>query len=152
MDMKAYIGIGIPGSGKTTLLAPLADKEGLAYINRDDIRQELTGDATNHSKEPAVTQLMYQRMAEGLKKNGVVVDATHTKLKDRRSVIEFCRQHGATEIIGYWINVPLDVSLLRNRGRQRQVPEEALAHMQNRLEINPPTRAEGFDEIIEVSE
>lgn len=146
--MKAYVGIGIPGSGKTTLLQPLAAKEGMEYVNRDDIREELTGDPINHTQEPRVTKLMYQRIAEGLKKNGVVIDATHSKLKDRRTVIEFCREHGATEIIAYWVNVPLDVALQRNQGRDRKVREEALALMQNRLELNPPTLAEGFDKII----
>lgn len=149
--MQAIIGIGIPGSGKTTLLKPLAAKQGLAYVNRDDIREELTGDPTNHTREPQVTRLMYQRIAEGLKHKGVVVDATHSKPRDRRTMIEFCRQHGATEIIAYWVNVPLETALLRNRGRERKVPEAALALMQNRLELNPPTPTEGFDDIIETS-
>lgn len=148
--MQAIIAIGIPGSGKTTLLRPLAAKEGLAYINRDDIRQELTGDPTDHTREPMVNRIMYERIAAGLKQNGVVVDATHSKPRDRRSVIAFCRQHGATELVGYWVNVPLDTALLRNRGRERKVPEEALALMQNRLELNPPTLAEGFDKIVEI--
>jgi predicted kinase len=150
--MQAIIGIGIPGSGKTTLLRPLAKKLGLSYINRDDIRLALTGDPTNHSREPAVTKLMYQRIAEGLHANGVIVDATHSRLADRRQVIEFCREHGAATITAYWVNVPLETALLRNRGRDRKVPDHVLAAMQNRLELNPPTLAEGFDDITEITD
>ncbi|MDB5181867.1 MAG: putative kinase [Candidatus Saccharibacteria bacterium] len=149
--MKAIIGIGIPGSGKTTLLRPLAREQGLAYVNRDDIREEITGDPTNHTKEPAVNRLMYQRIQEALKHKGVVVDATHSKVRDRKEIVRFSREHGAREVIGYWVRPPLEIAQQRNMGRPRQVREEVLQTMANRLKLNPPVLDEGFDEIIEVT-
>lgn len=152
--MKAYVGIGLPGSGKTTILKPFAERHRLKYVNRDDIREELTGDPTNHTKEPAVTRLMYERIREGLggDSEGVVVDATHAKAKDRRTVVNFCRENGAREVIGFWVNVPLETALQRNAGRRRVVREEALRRMQNKFDVNPPSRAEGFDDIIIVTD
>jgi predicted kinase len=149
--MRAIIGIGIPGSGKTTLLRPLAEKEGLAYINRDDIRQELTGDPTDHTREPAVNRIMYQRMADALRQAGLVLDATHSNRRDRKRAIAFCREHGADQIVAFWVRTTLAVALQRNRGRERKVTESVLQLMNDRLEINPPSRAEGFDDIIVIA-
>lgn len=149
--MKAIIGIGVPGCGKTTLLKPLAMKEGLAYINADDIREELTGDARDHTKELLVWRTAYDRIKEGLESRGSIVDATHSKRKDRLKMIRFCRQHGAQHIIGYWFKTPLEVCTQRNRSRQRIVPVQSIERMHARLEINPPSKEEGFDEVIEIT-
>lgn len=148
--MKAIIGIGLPGCGKTTLLRPLAKKEGLAYINADDIRKELTGDARNHSKEPVVWRIAHSRIRDGLKSAGVVIDATHSKRKDRARMVSFCRENGAQHIIGYWVKASLKTCMQRNEARHRVVRTEAVNKMYQRLETNSPSIEEGFDEVIEV--
>lgn len=148
--MKAIIGIGIPGSGKTTTLKVLAQQERLLYINADDIRQELTGDATNHTKEPEVWRLAYERIKTGLQEYGVVIDATHSKRSDRVRMTTFCRQHGAKHIAGYWFDTPLAVCRQRNRQRDRIVPDAVLTKMHRQLADTPPSNDEGFDEIIQV--
>jgi predicted kinase len=149
--MKAIIGIGVPGCGKTTLLKPLAEKDGLVYVNADDIRLELTGDPADHSKEPVVWRIAYDRIKAGLQKRGVVVDATHSKRKDRRKMVEFCRENGARTILGYWIKTPLETCKVRNQARRRIVPEHSIEEMHRRLTENPPTTEEGFDRIIETA-
>lgn len=146
--MKVIVGIGVPGCGKTTYLKPLAKELSLKYINPDDIREEITGDATNHSKELEVWNLVHSRLIEALKNRGAIVDATFTKIKDRRQLINLCRQNGATEIIAYWFNLPLETCIERNNNRQRAVPEIAIKKMHNRLNLNPPTTDEGFDKIV----
>jgi predicted kinase len=149
--MKVIIGIGVPGCGKTTLLKPLAEKDGLVYVNRDDIRQQVTGDPTDHSKEKQVTELQNQQIAAALSSGkGVIIDGTYSKRRDRREVIVFCKSHGSAKIIGYWFKTPLDICLQRNKLRQRIVPDEIMQKMYRRLELNPPQQDEGFSEIREV--
>jgi predicted kinase len=148
--MKVIIAIGVPGCGKTTVLKPLAEAEGMAYVNADDVREELTGNPADHSKEVLVWHAIHRRIEENLRKRGVVVDATHSKRKDRRQIIEFCREHGATLISGYWFNTPLETCLERNRVRQRVVPAEVIQKMHRRLVENPPSLEEGFTMILEI--
>ncbi len=148
--MKAILGIGVPGSGKTTILKPLAASEGLAYINADDIREEVTGDPENHTKEPLVWRTVFARIRAGLQTEGVVVDVTNSRRKDRKRMVDFCREHGAREVVGYWIDVPLAVSLARNRQRGRVVPAEVIEKMQRSLLDSPPCKKEGFDEIFTI--
>lgn len=149
--MKVIIGVGIPGCGKTTYLKPFAAEQGLVYVNPDDIRQELTGSASDHTQEIKVWRLVHERLVAGLQNTGVVIDATHTRIRDRRQIIKLCNQHGAKEIIAYWFNPNLKKCLERNAKRQRVVPEEALRKMHNRLNLNPPTTAEGFTKVIEIN-
>ena len=148
---KLIIGIGVPGCGKTTLLKPLAQAEQLAYINADDIRLELTGDMRDHTREIDAWKEVYERAADALQKNGALVDATFSKRRDRRSIIAFCKERGATEIVAYVIDTPLDVCKQRNEARDQPVPDEVIDAMANRLTLTPPTRDEGFDEIKIVS-
>jgi predicted kinase len=150
--MKVIVGVGVPGCGKTTYLKPLAEELKLEYINPDDIRQEITGDATNHSEEVQVWDTVHSRLAESLKNNGAVVDATYTKIKDRRQLLEICQQNGTTEIVAYWFNAPLETCIKRNSQRERAVPEKAIKKMYNRLKLNPPTQAEGFSEVVEIKD
>lgn len=150
--MKLIIGVGVPGCGKTTYLKPLAANLHLDYINPDEIREQLTGSMEDHSQEPEVWALVHQKVTEGIKDKGAVLDATYTRRRDRRIVIDLARQYGAQEIIAYWFNLPLDSCMERNRLRSRRVPNAAIEKMYNRLQINPPTEAEGFTQIIELHE
>lgn len=145
--MIAIIGIGLPGCGKTTVLKPLAKEKKLDYVNADDIRLEVTKDATDHTREKLVWDILYQRVKAALQEKGVVIDVTNTKPKDRKQMTNFCRQNGATKIIGYWVQAPVEVCAARNAARARSVPPEVLCKLSNRLNINPPALEEGFDEI-----
>lgn len=148
--MKVIVGVGVPGCGKTTYLKPLAAEMGMAYINPDDIRMELTGDPTDHTQETRVWDTVHERLVKVLQNGGAIVDATYTKLKDRRQLIELCKTNGADEIIAYWFNVPLEICQERNAQRQRVVPKDVLAKMHNRLQLNPPTTGEGFSKVLEI--
>jgi predicted kinase len=140
------IGIGLPGSGKTTLLKPLAAELSAEYINRDEIRTELTGDPTNHTMEPAVNSFVDRRIIDSLRnQKSILVDATNVKRKDRRHLIEIAQKHLATKIIGLYVNTDLATSIQRNNLRQRNVPEEVIERMYNKLTVTPPSTDEGFD-------
>lgn len=148
--MEAILGIGVPGSGKTTTLLPLARKLGYTYINGDDIRQELTGDPSDHSREKEVWILAYDRIKKGLAHSGIVVDATNSRVSDRKKLIQFCRLHGATEITGYWFNGDINTYINRNNQRERTVPEKSIKTMYDRLLYSPPAIEEGFNRIEEI--
>lgn len=145
--MKAIIGIGIPGSGKTTTLKALTDREGLAYVNADDIRKELTGDSRNHTKESHVWSLAFKRIAAALATNGVVVDATHARKQSRLQMLRFCRDHGAKDIIGYYFDISVETCKKRNAERHNPVPDHAIDRMAGFLHEHPPTSSDGFDKL-----
>jgi predicted kinase len=141
------IGVGIPASGKTTLLRPLAQELSLVYLNADDIRRELTNDERNHTREPEVWKLLRDRLEEAIRHGGAIVDATHTRRRDRHELIEVSRDNGAEYIKVVWLQTDVETVLARNSTRPAPVPEEAIRRMANRLDLNPPTRSEGIDEI-----
>lgn len=149
----AIIAIGIPGCGKTTMLKPMAEKQNLTYVNRDDIREELTGDPTNHSREKLVSRIMLERIQSSLSQaHGVIIDGTHSRAKDRRLMTNFCHHNGAKRIVGMWFDIPIEVCRKRNIARTRAVREAALFTMQHRLTVNPPSIDEGFDTIERITE
>jgi len=145
----AIIGIGLPGSGKTTVLKELAAKSRATYVCPDDIRLELTGDASNQSRNREVWSETYRRIhAELDAGRNVVVDATNAKKPDRLRLIAHCRLK-ADQIHGMWFIAPLRVILERNQGRERVVPDFAMGLMAGWLEACPPVEAEGFDQLVE---
>lgn len=149
--MIAYLAIGVPGCGKTTAFKQLADKQVSGYVNRDDIREELTGDMRNHSKEQEVTRVMFERIAEALVESDVYIDMTHYKRQDRMRMIAFCREHGAQAVIGCYFDIPIPVCKERNAQRQQPVPTAAINRMAAALKKEPPVAEEGFDQIVVIS-
>lgn len=148
MPLLAILAIGIPGSGKTTLLKPLAEKHSFTYINRDDIREELLGDARNQSQNKEVWEEANRRAESSLSQGRpVLLDATFAEPWKRVEMIRFLRSHGATRVVGITFTTPLAEAKRRNIGRERVVPEAVLEDMHVRLSEEPPAPAEGFDAI-----
>ena len=150
-DSTVIIGIGLPGSGKSTVLKPLAASRGMAYISPDDVRLELAGDTRDHSKEVQVWKTVHRRLADAIGSGGAVLDATHAKAKDRRSIAAFSREQGASNIIGYWMQTDIDTAIRRNAVRDRQVPVDVIRKMDTSLRSDPPSTDEGFDSIEKVN-
>ncbi|HYF29225.1 MAG TPA: ATP-binding protein [Candidatus Paceibacterota bacterium] len=149
----ALMAIGIPGSGKTTVLKPLAEDYGLAYVNRDDIRAELLGDATDQSANRRVWEEANRRTLAALAAGqGVVLDSTFVEAWKRREMIELLREAGASPIVGVLCLVPLGVARKRNAARERVVPEDVLEQMHAKLAKQPPTADEGFDALVTLDE
>lgn len=145
----AVVGIGMPGSGKTSLLEPFAQRRELVYINRDSIREALTGDAANRTRNTEVECIANQQAVDSLhRKHGVVLDSTFCDVDKRRAIIGLLREAGATHIIGCRFDIPLATALMRNRGRDRVVDEMVIREMHAQLERSPPAKQDGFDELI----
>lgn len=141
----AVIAVGIPGSGKTTTLKPLAEKYGLAYVNGDDIREELWGDPRDQSDNKKVWLETNRRTAEALKDRGVVVDRTFVEAWKRKEAITFVRAHGADRVIGIYFAIPFETSSERNEARDRIVAKDVMHWMHTTLTREAPSLADGFD-------
>jgi predicted kinase len=134
--------VGLPGSGKSSYLERL----GVTPLSSDAIRQLLADDATDQSIHKRVfatiRYLLRQRLAIG--RAVTYVDATHLTPGERRPYVKIARQHGCdVEVV--FFDVPLEICVARNRGRERVVPAEAMQKMAAKLV--PPSAAEGFSRV-----
>lgn len=150
---KLILGIGLPGSGKTTALKPFADTNGYTYISPDDIRTEVSGDASVQIDMRQVWDLVHERTKEALERgDNVVVDATFVKDWERKDFIYFARENGATKVQGVFADVPYEVASERNKERERVVPEHAMERMNRFLVGDEPTVEDGFDSVFSIDE
>ena len=134
--------VGLPGSGKSTYLERL----GVTPLSSDAIRQLLADDITDQTIHVRVfatmRYLLRQRLAIG--RAVTYVDATHLTPGERRPYVKMARQNGC-DVEAMFFDVPLEVCMARNRGRERVVPVEAMRKMAAKLV--PPKAAEGFSRI-----
>jgi predicted kinase len=137
--------VGLPGSGKSTYLERL----GVTPLSSDAIRQLLADDATDQTIHKRVfatiRYLLRQRLAIG--RAVTYVDATHLTPGERRPYVKTARQHGY-DIEAVFFDVPLEICIARNSGRERVVPVEAMQKMAAKLV--PPKAAEGFSRVMVV--
>jgi predicted kinase len=146
--MELVLLIGIPGSGKSSYARALRKPT----LSLDAIRRRLYGDASILGKS-AETDRELRRALEALARQGkdAVLDATHVSQARRGRMIRLGRRLGYDHIVGIWFKTPLHECLTRNRKRKRRVPDFVLYKMQHDLERQPPTRGEGFDELVVVN-
>jgi predicted kinase len=119
----------------------------------DDIRLNLTGDASDQSKNYQVSQIAENKLNCCLSERIPIIywDNTCTKAKYRKIIINLAKKANYN-IICVFFNLPLQVCLDRNSKRDRKVPVEILERMYSNIQENPPTQIEGFDDIIVVTE
>ena len=86
-----------------------------------------------------IRYLVRQRIAAG--RPETYVDATHLTRWERLPYIRLA-QRQRCDIEALFFDVPVDVCIQRNRGRDRVVPDEAILAMARTLQ--PPTEGEGF--------
>lgn len=136
------LAIGLPGSGKSAYFA----RQGMAALSSDRLRQWLLGDETNQSFPEyifsALRYLLRLRLLIG--QPITYIDATNLTRRERAGYFALARRFGCA-VEALYFDVPLEVCLARNRQRPRQVPEEKIREMAQRLE--PPQPDEGFRRI-----
>ncbi len=141
---KGYVvlAIGLPGSGKTTWYK----RRGVTPLSSDLLRTLLFDDITDQRYQGLVfstlRSLLRARLIAKMPWN--YVDATNLSPHERRQWINMAKSFGY-EVQAVFFDVPLSVCLERNSKRDRQVTDEVMQKMAERLK--PPTFKEGFDKI-----
>jgi predicted kinase len=137
--------IGLPGSGKTTWYK----RRGVTPLSSDMLRTILFDSITEQRYQGLVfstlRSLLRARLIAKMPWN--YVDATNLSPHERRQWIKMARGFGY-EVHAVFFDVPLETCLERNRKRERQVPEDVMRQMAQKLK--PPTFKEGFSKIIVV--
>jgi len=141
---KGYVvlAIGLPGSGKTTWYK----RRGVTPLSSDLLRTILFDDISEQRYQGLVfstlRSLLRARLIAKMPWN--YVDATNLSPHERRQWIKMAKSFGY-EVHAVFFDVPLAVCLERNSKRDRQVSDEVMHKMAERLK--PPTFKEGFQKI-----
>ena len=134
--------IGLPGSGKTTWYK----RRGVQPLSSDMLRTILFDDITEQRYQGLVfstlRSLLRARLIAKMPWN--YVDATNLSPHERRQWIKMAKSFGY-EVQAVFFDVPLSICLERNSKRDRQVTDEVMHKMAERL--RPPAFKEGFDKI-----
>lgn len=138
--------IGIPGCGKSWWAEHLSKALPGQIVSPDTLRQKLFGDREIQGSWGRIWPQAAReiRPALGLGKL-VIYDATNARCRYRRQTIASLRALGLQQITGIWLDLPLNVCLVRNQQRDRQVPETVIKNMYQDLQLTPPSLADGLD-------
>jgi predicted kinase len=139
------LAIGLPGSGKSSWFK----RHNIIPLSSDLVRGLLFDDATEQRFQDLVfsslRSLLRARLIAGRPMN--FIDATNLSPKERHSWIKMAHDFGY-EAHAVFFDVPTEVCMERNRKRLRNVPDEVMLRMAQKL--RPPKFEEGFAKVIVV--
>ncbi|HOG48299.1 MAG TPA: AAA family ATPase [Anaerolineae bacterium] len=135
-----YLPVGVPGSGKSTWVAREAPQARL--VSMDEMRERLTGNSLDQSRNADVFRRCRRELAQALRAGETVVwDAQSHTWSSRQGLLALARETHAYVIIVYF-DVPLALSLERNRKRAAMVPEAVIVRSYRDLQEPRPFEAE----------
>jgi predicted kinase len=136
------LSIGLPGSGKSTWFK----RHNILPLSSDMVRILLFDDVTEQRYQDLVFSTLRSMLRARLlaRRPWNYVDATNLSPHERRSWIKLAHDFGY-EAHAVFFDVPPEVCIERNRRRERNVPEEAMLRMANKLRA--PKFEEGFAKI-----
>src|ERR1700729_1292776 len=143
-EPRGYVvlAIGLPGSGKTTWYK----RRGVTPLSSDLLRTLLFDDIAEQRYQGLVfstlRSLLRARLIAKMPWN--YVDATNLSPHERKQWIKMAKSFGY-EVQAVFFDVPLVVCMERNSKRDRQVTDDVMQKMAERLK--PPTFKEGFEKI-----
>lgn len=136
------LAIGLPGSGKSSWFK----RHNIIPLSSDLVRGLLFDDPTEQRFQDLVFSslrtLLRARMLATRPWN--YIDATNLSPKERHSWIKMAQDFGY-EAHAVFFDVPTEVCMERNRKRLRNVPDDVMQRMANKL--RPPKFEEGFAKI-----
>ena len=139
------LAIGLPGSGKSSWFK----RHNIIPLSSDLVRGLLFDDATEQRFQDLVfsslRSLLRARLIAGRPMN--FIDATNLSPKERHSWIKMAQDFGY-EAHAVFFDVPTEVCMERNRKRLRNVPDDVMVRMAQKL--RPPKFDEGFAKVIVV--
>jgi predicted kinase len=135
---ELVIFVGLPGAGKSTLYQQRFAATHL-LISKDRLPPR--------HKQQRQLALLNEALEIG---QSVVIDNTNPTVADRAALIAVGRAYGAS-ISGYWVQATVAEARERNKRRigTARVPDVAIYSIAKHF--MPPTYAEGFDQIYEVT-
>ncbi len=136
------LAIGLPGSGKSSWFK----RHNIIPLSSDLVRGLLFDDPTEQRFQDLVFStlraMLRARMIAGRPWN--YIDATNLSPKERHSWIKMAKDFGY-EAHAVFFDVPTEVCMERNRARSRNVPDEIMLRMAQKL--RPPKFDEGLSKI-----
>ena len=130
--------IGISGSGKSYIYNK--DYKDYVQVSPDLIREELTGDISNQSKNKEVFKLAFERVDEYLNKGqDVFFDATNVNKTQRKN---FTDKYIGSDVNVIYVVLPADVDLswkrirkdIREKKNRSDVPYFALVRQKEQYD------------------
>jgi predicted kinase len=136
------LSIGLPGSGKSTWFK----RHNILPLSSDMVRILLFDDVTEQRYQDLVFSTLRSMLRARLlaRRPWNYVDATNLSPHERRSWVKLANDFGY-EAHAVFFDVPPEVCIERNRRRERNVPEDVMQRMANKL--RPPKFEEGFAKI-----
>jgi len=136
------LSIGLPGSGKSSWFK----RNNIIPLSSDLVRGLLFDDATEQRYQDLVfsslRSLLRARLIAGRPMS--YIDATNLSPKERHSWIKMAHDFGY-EAQAVFFDVPTEVCMDRNRRRRRNVPDDVMLRMAQKL--RPPKFDEGFAKV-----
>ena len=148
-----YMLIGLPGSGKSTeaeniIKYKYANNENCHIHSSDAIRKELYGSEECQDNPSKIFDEMFNRTITSLNDGySVVYDATNINRKRRIELLDKLSREYKEPLRKRAVLVYANINecYLRNRGRNRQVPDEVILKMLMNFEL--PVKGEGWDDV-----
>ena len=144
---RLILPIGISGSGKSYIYN--RDYKDCVQVSPDLIREELTGDISNQSKNKEVFKLAFERVDEYLNSGkDVFFDATNVNKSQRKN---FTDKYIGSDVTVIYVVLPADVDLswtrirkdIRDNKNRSDVPYFALVRQKEQYDN---TLKVGFDD------
>lgn len=161
MIKKLVVMMGVPASGKSTYVDTWVEEldengRGHVVIRPDDIREELTGDASDQSANDEVFGVAHMRLRQSLRSSAPIVffDATNVRPFARQNIldiVEECNLADGVKVSPVLVvmNINLEDAKRRNRTRDRVVPDHAIERMYEQfLDATIDAENEPWDHII----
>lgn len=120
---------GLPGSGKTTMARSLVDTRQAVRVNKDDLRAMLHNGIHSKSSEKEVLALRDKIVVDTLSRGRtIIVDDTNFAPYHEITLREIAKNMGVP-FVKHFIDTPLEDCLIRNKQRDKPVPESVITDM-----------------------